>query len=416
MSIEKVKQFINSIPDKRAALQLLGALDHLLPTNKDTALTAHAGGTQAAALALRSDCAFHDVATVATAADSVALPYPHAGDMHFVKNSAATSMQVYAVTPGTIDSAATATGVAQLGGDGVLYVCVVDGNYVRLGGVSATEVFGAITADSITGGDSSLGITGQAAAQGGAVVTTGGTSSTTGNAGGAVSQVGGTPGATGTGGAASIVGGVSGSSGARDGGAAAVTGGAGHATSTGNGGVASITGGASGGGATGTGGAASITGGAAVSTNGDGGTVILTPGAKNGSGLAGGIALRTGTIWYKQSAATTDNADTPYTMTAAEMLGGISSMTPTTGRAVTTLTGAQIDAAVAIAGLAVDDAFEFSVQNRAAFAATDDILTLTAGASGVTVTGSAVISPGSTAQFRARRTGTATYVIHKIAG
>nr|MDA8260587.1 hypothetical protein [Betaproteobacteria bacterium] len=140
MSASEVRRFINSLPDKRASLQLLQALDQLIPNNKDTALTAHAGGGQANALVLRSDCAFHDVTTVATAADSVVLPYPHAGDIHFVKNSAAANaMQVYAVTPGTIDSTATGTGVQQLAGDGVLYFCVVDGNYIRLGGVSATE-------------------------------------------------------------------------------------------------------------------------------------------------------------------------------------------------------------------------------------------------------------------------------------
>lgn len=305
---------------------------------------------------------------------------------------------------------------------------------------SESATFGAIT-----GGDSSLGITGQAAAQGGAVAITGGTSSTAGNLGGAVTVTGGTPGATSVGGAVTLTAGAGGATsgagavaslvggagtagnsaggvskvvggagqGSAAGGDAQVTGGAGGAT--GAGGAVTVTGGA-GGATSGTGGAVTIAGGAGTNGNANGGAVILTPGAKHGTGLDGNLILRTGAIWYKQSAATTDNADTPYTLTAAEMLGGISSMTPTTGRAVTTLTGAQIDAAVATAGLAADDAFEFSVQNRAAFAATDDIITLTAGASGVTVTGSAVISPGSTARFRARRTGAATYVIHKIAG
>jgi hypothetical protein len=149
MSASEVRRFINSLPDKRAAIQMLGALEQLIPNNKDTALTAHAGGGQADALVLRSDAAFHDVATVASAADSVVLPYPKVGDMHFVKNSAAANaMTVYAVTPGTIDSVATGTGVSQLAGDGVLYVCVVDGNYVRLGGVSSSEVFTSITATS----------------------------------------------------------------------------------------------------------------------------------------------------------------------------------------------------------------------------------------------------------------------------
>lgn len=287
---------------------------------------------------------------------------------------------------------------------------------------------GTVTANAIAGGDSSLGITGLAAAQGGEVETKGGTSSTAGNAGGAAKLTGGVAGATGVGGAATVTAGAGGAT-SGNGGVASVVGGAGTAGNgvggvskivggtgqgSGAGGAAEVTGGA--GGATGVGGAVTLTGGAGGGGNTDGGSIIATPGAKAGSGLDGNLVLRTGALWYKQSAATTDNGDTPYTLTAAEMLGGISSMTPTTGRAVTTLTGAQIDAAISTAGLAADDAFEFSVQNRAAFAATDDILTLTAGASGVTVTGSAVISPGSTAQFRARRTGAETYVIHKIAG
>lgn len=168
MSASEVKRFINALADKRDALQLLNALEQLIPNNKDTALTAHAGGGQTNALVLRSDCAFHDITTVATAADSVALPYPKAGDMHFVKNSAAANaMQVYSVTPGTIDSVATGTGVSQLAGDGVLYVCVVDGNYVRLGGVSATEVFTNITASTAHLGTLNATVIGSATAAAG---------------------------------------------------------------------------------------------------------------------------------------------------------------------------------------------------------------------------------------------------------
>jgi hypothetical protein len=290
-----------------------------------------------------------------------------------IRNAGGTESTVNLTELAAIDSVGAAD-LAKI--DGITNGTSAAGKAVVLGssGEINTVAFGAIT-----GSDSSLGVTGLAAAQGGAIVVTGGTSATAGNAGGAVSLVGGTPGATGIGGAV------------------ALTGAAGGATS-------------------GAGGAVTITGGAGTAGNGNGGSIIAAPGANHGSGLPGNLVLRTGAVWFKQSAATSDNADTPYTLTAAEMLGGISSMTPTTGRAVTTLTGAQIDAAISTTGLAADDAFEFSVQNRAAFAATDDILTLTAGASGVTVTGSAVISPGSTARFRARRTGAETYIIHKIAG
>lgn len=307
---------------------------------------------------------------------------------------------------------------------------------------------GAVKTDDITGTDSSLGITGQAAAQGGAVVVTGGASSTATNAGGAVTLKGGTGNTSGAGGEALVTGGTGGATGVggqvtvtggtpidaaggavviaggagvgtnRAGGLASVTGGA--AVGTGIGGVASLVGGVGGtGGATGAGGAAKVTGGASAATNADGGGVVLGGGAKNGGGFVGPVVLGNAQltpIWYPQAAPAADGADTPITMTVAQMIAGIVSMTPTTGRTVTTPTGAQMDAGVAFADVPATFGFDFSVQNRAAFAATDDILTLTAGATGATVTGSAVVSPGSTARFRAVRTAASTWIFYKIAG
>lgn len=151
MSMSKnISNFLNSINDKRIAAALQKVMNQTRPIGLDTAITAYATGGQANAKALRQDCAYHDVTVVATAADSVALPNAYVGEVHFVKNSAALKMQVFAPTPGTIDSVATGTGVVQEPGDGVLYVCVVQGNYIRLGGVQATEVFGDITADNLT--------------------------------------------------------------------------------------------------------------------------------------------------------------------------------------------------------------------------------------------------------------------------
>mgnify|MGYP001604127846 CR=1 FL=1 len=147
---KNISNFLNSINDKRIANALQKVMNQTQPIGLDTAITAFATGGQTNARVLRQDCAYHDVTTVATAADSVALPAAVVGEVHFVKNSAALSMQVYAPTPDTIDSVATGTGVAQLAGDGVLYVCVVRGNYVRLGGVSATEIFGDITVTGLT--------------------------------------------------------------------------------------------------------------------------------------------------------------------------------------------------------------------------------------------------------------------------
>lgn len=79
-------------------------------------LTAHAGGTQAAALLLTAQ--FNRVDTVTTAADSVRLPPPSfVGQIIGVMNNAAVnSMQVFGSGTDTINGVATATGVAQAAG------------------------------------------------------------------------------------------------------------------------------------------------------------------------------------------------------------------------------------------------------------------------------------------------------------
>jgi len=145
-----IQEYLNSINDKRIVNALTQVMSIITPTGFDTAITAYAGGGQANATPLKKKCSFHDVTVVATAADSILLPLAMVGESHFVKNSAALAMQVFATSPSTIDSVATGTGVEHLAGDGVWYICVVQGNYIRLGGVSTTEVFGAITATNIT--------------------------------------------------------------------------------------------------------------------------------------------------------------------------------------------------------------------------------------------------------------------------
>ncbi|MHB8388049.1 MAG: hypothetical protein ACYDBH_00545 [Acidobacteriaceae bacterium] len=102
----------------------------------ETGLTAHAGGGQASALALSATKSVHEVTTVATAADSVALPAATgSGVFHFVKNSAAAnSMQVFAVTPSTIDGVATGTGVAVAAGKSRVFVDADSGNWISIAG------------------------------------------------------------------------------------------------------------------------------------------------------------------------------------------------------------------------------------------------------------------------------------------
>src|ERR1044071_8736408 len=74
-------------------------------------LTAHAGGTQAAALALTS--IMNILATVATAGDSVKLPPAVIGLVIGVLNNGANSAQVFGAGTDNINGVATATGVAQ---------------------------------------------------------------------------------------------------------------------------------------------------------------------------------------------------------------------------------------------------------------------------------------------------------------
>lgn len=102
-----------------------------------TAITAHAGGGQAAAFQL--DYGLSNVTVVATAADSVKLPPAVAGAWCFLRNAdGADSMTVFGFGTDTIDSVASATGNAQAAGKGKLYYAVVGtgdgvaGNWVTL--------------------------------------------------------------------------------------------------------------------------------------------------------------------------------------------------------------------------------------------------------------------------------------------
>jgi hypothetical protein len=248
---------------------------------------------------------------------------------------------------------------------------------------------GTQTFDEIAGNDASLGITGLAATAdtGGAVLITGGATTTSG-VGGAATLKGGAGSGADIGGAALVTGGRGGATNAV-GGAATVTAGAGQGTAAGA--VASVVGGASGAGATGNGGNAAVTGGAAASTNGSGGSVVLTPGAKTGSGIAGGNFLRSaGGLHFRQQAAAVEKADGAETVTAAEMINGIVVFTVTTGRTLTTPTGAALLAGCP-AAIAAGDSFDFSLITIGTGA--DDIATLTAGDGDVTFVGRVTVGP-----------------------
>lgn len=92
-----------------------------------TGITAHAGGGQASATALTG--AINRVDTVASAADSVALPAPTVvgQEVVVINNAAVNSMQVFGSGTDTINGVATATGVAQAAGKIATYVAVTTG-------------------------------------------------------------------------------------------------------------------------------------------------------------------------------------------------------------------------------------------------------------------------------------------------
>lgn len=99
--------------------------------NREDSITAHAGGTQAAAYQLKRS--LNRVTVVGTAADSVALPKAIAGSIVLLANSdAADSMNVYA-KPGsgdTINGSSTSTAFAQAAGKLVSFICFTAGAWI----------------------------------------------------------------------------------------------------------------------------------------------------------------------------------------------------------------------------------------------------------------------------------------------
>ena len=95
-------------------------------------LTAHAGGTKAAALPLTAQV--NQVTTVGSAADSVLLPPAVAGEVCVVANDAATnSMDIYAQGTDVIDALATATAYALIAGDRVTFYGIAAGAWISTG-------------------------------------------------------------------------------------------------------------------------------------------------------------------------------------------------------------------------------------------------------------------------------------------
>jgi hypothetical protein len=129
-----------------------------------------------------------------------------------------------------------------------------------------------------------------------------------------------------------------------------------------------------------------------------------TNGAIDRTRLADWVTLREKvTVVAATDAATTQSADA---LAAAGRV--IYTMTPTANRTLTTPTGAQLG--TAFTDEAVGTSIEFTIVN---LAPTSYSITLTAGASGVTVVGSAVVAAASSATFLGVFTAADTVSIYR---
>lgn len=119
---------------------------------------------------------------------------------------------------------------------------------------------------------------------------------------------------------------------------------------------------------------------------------------------------------FSYQTAATAEADGAQAVTADQMINGIVVFTVTTGRTLTTPTGAALTAACP-SDLAVGDAFNFHLITLGAGA--DDIATLTAGDGDVTFVGDVTVGPAaasttSGATFRFRYAGSNAWVGYRI--
>jgi len=114
----------------------------------------------------------------------------------------------------------------------------------------------------------------------------------------------------------------------------------------------------------------------------------------------------TGNIYFAQPTPTSKSA--AGTLTIAELLTGIIDTGAGSAFSLTLPTGTLVDAGV-VAGLAVDNAFEWSLINRGG-----GTVTVLAGTNH-TISGSAAVGISSSGLFRTRKTATNTYVTYRVA-
>lgn len=110
--------------------QLKTITPSLTQGSAQSGITAFATGGQASATQLSAQ--FNLIGTVATAADSVALPVSAAGLIIYIANQGAHAVQVFGVTPDTINAAATGTGVSLGSTKSAAYFCPVAGQWFSI--------------------------------------------------------------------------------------------------------------------------------------------------------------------------------------------------------------------------------------------------------------------------------------------
>lgn len=125
-------------------------------------------------------------------------------------------------------------------------------------------------------------------------------------------------------------------------------------------------------------------------------------------GVSGGTVWQTFGLAVTQGTPTAKTADA--TLTIAELLTGIVTVTSASAVALTLPTGTLTDAGVAGGTLPVGQSFDWNVIN---LGSSSGAVTMTAG-TGHTYVGAAVVAISTSATFRTRKTATNTFVTYRI--
>jgi hypothetical protein len=136
--------------------------------------------------------------------------------------------------------------------------------------------------------------------------------------------------------------------------------------------------------------------------------VIIQAGA-SGAYYSVGVApdISNNGNWQPQGAPANIADGASMIATAAEVLTGIVTATPSTTRSIQLPTGTNLDLAT---DWAIGDSFDFSLITLAAFALTITVNT------GVTIVGSAATAAtaGASARFRVRKTAANTFIVYRL--